>query len=155
MTSDEYEAEQKAIKEKEDADNAKRLKEEPKRIAKYIKDNNIMEKPQPSGLYYIEKQAGDGESVQDGDLVAVHYSIYNLDNQLIESSYDYGQPLPFVYGGDQMIAGIEEAVGYMRVGGKARIVVPSRLGFGDITIDESLPANTPLVIDLEFVDLQR
>lgn len=155
MTSDEYEAEQKAIKEKEDVDNAKRLKEEPKRIAKYIKDNNITEKPQPSGLYYIEKQAGDGDSVQDGDLVAVHYSIYNLDNQLIESSYDYGQPLPFVYGGDQMIAGIEEAVGYMRVGGKARIIVPSRLGFGDITIDESLPANTPLVIDLEFVDLQR
>ena len=135
MTSDEYEAEQKAIKEKEDADNAKRLKEEPKRIAKYIKDNNITEKPQPSGLYYIEKQAGDGDSVQDGDLVAVHYSIYNLDNQLIESSYDYGQPLPFVYGGDQMIAGIEEAVGYMRVGGKARIIVPSRLGFGDVTID--------------------
>lgn len=155
MTSDEYEAEQKAIKEKEDADNAKRLKEEPKRIAKYIKDNNITEKPQPSGLYYIEKQAGDGDSVQDGDLVAVHYSIYNLDNQLIENSYDYGQPLPFVYGGDQMIAGIEEAVGYMRVGGKARIIVPSRLGFGDVTIDESLPANTPLVIDLEFVDLQR
>ena len=155
MTSDEYEAEQKAIKEKEDADNAKRLKEEPKRIAKYIKDNNITEKPQPSGLYYIEKQTGDGDSVQDGDLVAVHYSIYNLDNQLIESSYDYGQPLPFVYGGDQMIAGIEEAVGYMRVGGKARIIVPSRLGFGDVTIDESLPANTPLVIDLEFVDLQR
>ena len=155
MTSDEYEAEQKAIKEKEDADNAKRLKEEPKRIAKYIKDNNITEKPQPSGLYYIEKQAGDGDSVQDGDLVAVHYSIYNLDNQLIESSYDYGQPLPFVYGGDQMIAGIEEAVGYMRVGGKARIIVQSRLGFGDVTIDESLPANTPLVIDLEFVDLRR
>lgn len=155
MTSDEYEAEQKTIKEKEDADNAKRLKEEPKRIAKYIKDNNITEKPQPSGLYYIEKQAGDGDSVQDGDLVAVHYSIYNLDNQLIENSYDYGQPLPFVYGGDQMIAGIEEAVGYMRVGGKARIIVPSRLGFGDVTIDESLPANTPLVIDLEFVDLQR
>ena len=155
MTSDEYEAEQKAIKEKEDAANAKRLKEEPKRIAKYIKDNNITEKPQISGLYYIEKQVGEGDFVQEGDLVAVHYSIYNLDNQLIESSYDYGQPLPFVYGSDQMIAGIEEAIGYMRVGGKARIVVPSRLGFGDITIDESLPANIPLVIDLEFVDLQR
>lgn len=155
MTSDEYEAEQKAIKEKEDAANAKRLKEEPKRIAKYIKDNNITEKPQISGLYYIEKQVGEGDFVQEGDLIAVHYSIYNLDNQLIESSYDYGQPLPFVYGSDQMIAGIEEAIGYMRVGGKARIVVPSRLGFGDITIDESLPANTPLVIDLEFVDLQR
>lgn len=155
MTSDEYEAEQKAIKEKEDTANAQRLKEEPKRIAKYIKDNNITEKPQLSGLYYIETQVGEGDSVQNGDFVAVHYSIYNLDNQLVECSYDYGQPLPFIYGDGQMIPGIEEAISYMRVGGKARIVVPSRLGFGDITIDESLPANTPLVIDLELVDLQR
>ncbi len=155
MTSDEYEAEQKSIKEKEDAANAKRLQEEPQKISKYVKDNNITEKPQLSGLYYIETQAGIGDSVQKGDLVAVHYSMYTFDNQLIESSYDYGQPLPFVYGDNQMIAGIEEALGYMRVGGKSRIIVPSRLGFGDIKIDEDLPANTPLVIDLEFVDLQR
>lgn len=155
MTSDEYEAEQKAIKEKEDADNFKRLQEEPKKIAKYIEDNNITAKPQASGLYYIEIQSGEGDSVLNGDMVAVHYSIYNLDGQLIESSYDYGQPLPFVYGGNQMIAGIEEAVGYMRVGGKSRIIVPSELGFGDITIDDDLPANSTLVIDLEFVDLQR
>ena len=65
-------------------------------------------------------------------------------------------PLPFVYGvGDQMIAGIDEAVGYMKVGGKSRIIVPSVLGFGDIEIDEKLPANSTLVIDLEFVDIQR
>lgn len=155
MTSDEYEAEQMAIKAKEDADNAKRLQEEPQRIVKYIKDNDITVKPQLSGLYYIEIRVGEGVPVQNGDLVAIHYSIYNLDNQLIESSYDYGQPLPFIYGDGQMIPGIEEAVGYMKVGGKARIVVPSKLGFGDIKIDDDLPANTPLVIDLEMVDLQK
>ena len=155
MTSDEYEAEQMAIKAKEDADNAKRLQEEPQRIVKYIKDNDITVKPQLSGLYYIEIRVGEGVPVQNGDLVAIHYSIYNLDNQLIESSYDYGQPLSFIYGDGQMIPGIEEAVGYMKVGGKARIVVPSKLGFGDIKIDDDLPANTPLVIDLEMVDLQK
>lgn len=155
MTSDEYEAEQKALQEQETVENAKRLKEESQRIAKYVKDNNIKVKPQASGLYYIETQMGDGETVQDGDLVAVHYSIYNIDNQLIESSYDYGQALPFVYGGNQMIAGIEEAVGYMRVGGKARIIVPSELGFGDVKIDVNLPAHSTLIIDLELVDLQK
>ena len=99
--------------------------------------------------------SGSGDSVKYGDLVYVHYTIYNIDGKLIESSYDYNMPLPFVYGDNQMIAGIEEAVGYMKVGGKSRIVVPSRLGFGDIEIDDNLPANTALVIDLEFVDLQR
>ena len=155
MTSDEYEEEQKVLKEREDAENAKRLQGEAQRIAKYVNDNNITEKPQQSGLYYIEIQAGEGDSVQLGDLVAVHYSIYNMDDLLIESSYDYNQPLPFVYGDNQMIPGIEEAVGYMKVGGKSRIIVPSKLGFGDIKIDDNLPANSALVVDLELVDIQR
>ena len=155
MTSDEYEAEQKMIQEKESAENAKRLKEEPQRIAKYLKDNNINVEPKGSGLFYIETLAGKGDSVQNGDMVSVHYSIYNIDDRLIESSYDYNQPIPFIYGENQMIPGIEEAVGYMRVGGKSRIIVPSQLGFGDIKIDENLPANSALIIDLELVDLQR
>ena len=155
MTSDEYEAEQKVLQEQEDAENAKRLQEEAKRIAKYVKDNNITENPKASGLYYIPTRLGNGDSVQIGDMVSVHYSIYNIDEQLIESSYDYAQPLPFVYGDKQMISGIEEAVGYMKVGGKARIIVPSVLGFGDIKIDENLPANSILIIDLELVDVTR
>ena len=155
MTSDEYEAEQKVIAENAKADATKRLQGESQKIAKYIKDNNITVQPQSSGLYYIETQTGSGDSVKYGDLVYVHYTIYNIDGKLIESSYDYNMPLPFVYGDNQMIAGIEEAVGYMKVGGKSRIVVPSRLGFGDIEIDDNLPANTALVIELEFVDLQR
>lgn len=155
MTSDEYEAEQKMIQEKESAENAKRLKEEPQRIAKYLKDNNINIEPKESGLYFIETFGGNGDSVQNGDMVSVHYSIYNVDNKLIESSYDYNQPIPFIYGENQMIPGIEEAVGYMKVGGKSRIIVPSQLGFDDIKIDENLPANSTLIIDLELVDLQR
>ena len=95
------------------------------------------------------------EDGQSGDMVAVHYSIYNVDNKLIESSLEYGEPIPFIYGAGQMIPGIEEAVGYMSVGGKSRIIVPSQLGFGNIKIDDNLPANSILIIDLELVDLQR
>ncbi len=154
MTSDEYEAEQKSILEKEEAENLKRLQEEPQKIAKYIKANNITTKPQPSGLYYLETEVGTGDSVKKGDMAIVHYVIYNIDNMMIESSYEYGEPIPFIFGEKQMIPGIEEAVGYMKVGGKARIIVPSQLGFGDIKIDENLPANSTLIIDLELVDLQ-
>lgn len=155
MSSDEYEEEQAIMMEKEESENTKRLEEEPMRIAKYIKDNNITMKPKESGLYYIETQVGTGKSTADGDIAIVHYCIYNLDGMLIESSYDYNQPIPFVFGQNQMIPGIEEAIGYMKVGGKARIIVPSQLGFGDIKIDDNLPANSTLVIDLELVDLQR
>lgn len=155
MTSDEYEAEQKLLMEKEAAENAKRLKEEPEKIAKYIKENDIKVKPKESGLYYIETEVGEGDSVLAGDMVSVHYSINNIDGDLIESSYEYGQPIIFIYGENQMVPGIEEAVGYMRLGGKSRIIVPSKLGFGDVKIDDNLPANSALVIDLELVDLHR
>ena len=86
-----------------------------KEIAKYVDDNKISIEPKESGLYYIETQIGTGDSVKNGDMVVVHYTIYNIDGQLIESSYDYNQPIPFVFGQNQMIPGIEEAVGYMKV----------------------------------------
>lgn len=155
MTSDEYENEQRELMEEEERLKKQRLEEEPYKIAKYLKDNNIDVLPKPSGLYFVEKEIGDGSYVQSGDLVLVHYTIYNLDGKMIESSYDFEQPLPFVYGDNQMLAGIEEAVGYMRVGGKCKIIAPSNLGFGDIDIDENLPANSAVVIDLALVDLQR
>lgn len=155
MTSDEYDAELRLINEENERKKAERLQKEPQEIAKYLKDNNIEVKPKMSGLYYIDEVLGKGENVQHGDLVSVHYVIYNLDNEVIESSYEYGEPLHFVYGENQMIAGIEEAVGYMKVGGKCKIIVPSQLGFGDIDIDEKLPANSTIIVELEFVDLQR
>jgi FKBP-type peptidyl-prolyl cis-trans isomerase len=43
----------------------------------------------------------------------------------------------------------------MKVGGKARIIVPSVLGFGDIKIDDNLPANSILIVDLELVEIQK
>lgn len=153
MTSDEYEAEQKAIMEKEAAINAKRIQEEPIVISNYLKNNNINVAPTSSGLYFMETKPGNGDSVKLGDVVSIHYSIYNLEDQLVESSYVYGQPLKFVYGNSQMIPGIEEAVSYMKAGGSARIIVPSALGFGEIEISDELPAYSTLVIDLELVGL--
>ena len=108
--------------------------------------------------------SGNSGGGNDGNLMGIYnpekkikkiseYVIYNIDNMMIESSYEYGEPIPFIFGEKQMIPGIEEAVGYMKVGGKARIIVPSQLGFGDIKIDENLPANSTLIIDLELVDL--
>ena len=154
MTAEEYEEEQNLMMEQEEKENEKRLQEEPKKIAKYLKSHNINVEPTESGLYYIETQAGDGDVANVGDNVSINYSIYNLDDVLIESSEDYGQTLDFVVGNNDMLPAIEEAVGYMKVGGKSRIVVPSRLGFGNIKIDDNLPANTAIVIDLELVDLQ-
>lgn len=155
MTSDEYEVEEKALKEKEERDNLERLKNESDMIIKYVTDNNITVKPSLTGLYYLEKNAGNGESVDTGNTVTINYCIYNINEVLVESSYEAGVPLSFIYGNNEMIPGIEEAVGKMKVGGKSRIIVPSSLGFGDVAINKNLPAYSTLIIDLELVDLKK
>lgn len=63
--------------------------------------------------------------------------------------------MQFVYGAGEMVPGIEEALANMRVGGKATIIVPSTMGFGDVAIDKELPANSTVIFDLELIDVQK
>ena len=154
LTQEEYDKEQQRLRELEEAENQKRLEEEPERIAKFVKDHNVNVAPSPTGVYYLEIKAGDGESVEKGDLVYLHYNLYNIEDKLIETSYE-GDPLVFYYGSDQMVPGIEEALKNMRVGGKATIIVPSTMGFGDVAIDKELPANSTVIFDLDLVEVQK
>ena len=130
------------------------MQEEPERIAKFVKDHNVNVEPSPSGVYYLEIKPGDGASVEEGDLVYLHYNLYNIDDKLIETSYN-GEPLVFYYGTKEMVPGIEEALKNMRVGGKSTIIVPSQMGFGDVAIDKELPANSTVIFDLDLVDVQK
>lgn len=154
LSWEEYQEEQKKLQEAEEAENLKRLAEEPARIEKFVKDHNIKVAPSETGLYYLEIVKGNGAIVEAGDMVAVHYNMYNIEDQLIESSYGT-DPLVFVYGSGNMVPGIEEALGNMRVGGRATIIVPSTIGFGDVAIDKQLPANSTVIFDLELIDVQK
>lgn len=153
-TVQEYEDYQKELRAAEDAENQKRLEEEPARIEKFVKDHNVNVAPSASGVYYLEIEKGTGAYVEEGDIVTIHYNLYNIEDKLIETSY-YGEPMVFVYGTGDMVPGIEEALEKMRVGGKATIIVPSPMGFGNVAIDEELPANSTVIFDLELIDVQK
>ena len=154
LTQEEYEAEQKKKYEAEEAANQKRLEEEPARIEKFIKEHNVNVAPSASGVYYLEIETGDGPVVDNGDIVTIHYNLYNIEDKLIESSFG-SDPLQFVYGNNEMVPGIEEALGNMRVGGKATLIIPSTMGFGDVAIDKELPANSTVIFDIELIDVQK
>ena len=154
MTLEEYEAEEKARKDSEKAEGLKRLAEEPANIAKFVKEHDVNVAPSETGVYYLEILAGSGDFVEEGDMVSIYYNMYNTDDKLIDSNYG-AEPLSFVYGSGDMVPGIDEAVGQMRVGGKATIIVPSDMGFGDIAVDEALPAYSIVIFDLELVDVQK
>ena len=153
-TQAEYENYQKEQYEAEDAENQKRLEEEPARIEKFVKDHNVQVTPSETGVYYLEITKGTGPIVDIGDMVSMHYNLYNIEDKLIETSYG-AEPMQFIYGRGEMVPGIEEALEYMRVGGKATIIVPSTMGFGDVAIDKELPANSTVVFDIELIDVQK
>ena len=124
-------------------------------ISDYVEKNGITETPTESGLYIINEEEGSGEMAQWGETVKVHYIIHNLKGDFVESSYDY-DPLPFTIGQGEMILAIEEAVMTMKEGAKVRLVTPSSLAFGEYVIDEELlPAYSPMVIDLELVEIVK
>ena len=154
MTLEEYEAEERAREEAERAASLKRLEEEPANMAKFLKDHNVNVEPTASGIYYLEIAKGAGNSAEDGDLVSIYYNMYNTADKLVDSNYG-NEPLSFVCGSGQMVPGIDEVVRMMREGGKATIIVPSQMGFGDIAVDEALPANSIVIFDLELVEVQK
>lgn len=146
---------QKAIEEAKQAAEKERLKnKESQAIANYIKSNNITEQPTQSGLYILNREEGEGAVAQWGDEVAVHYVLRNLKDEPIESSYDYGRPMVFTVGGGEMIHAIDEALMTMAPGAKVTLLTPSELAFGEFDLGESLPPYSPLIIDLELVEIK-
>jgi len=138
-----------------EANKQQRISIENEMIKAYLKKNSIDETPTESGIYIIRDVEGTGDIAQWGDVVAVHYVLYNLDGEQIESSYDFEEPMRFKLGQGEMIPCIEEALMTMAPGARVTVVSPSELAFGEYTIhEELLPAYSPLVIDLELVAIE-
>jgi FKBP-type peptidyl-prolyl cis-trans isomerase FkpA len=121
----------------------------------YIAENAIATAPMASGLYYIENKKGTGAAVERGNTVRVHYKGALLDGRVFDSSYDRDEPLEFSIGTGQVIPGWDEGIGYMKVGGKAQLIVPSQLAYGGQAPPGSIitPYST-LVFDVELISVK-
>ena len=107
----------------------------------------------PSGLQYEDLVVGEGASPKKGDRVEVHY-VGTLENgPQFDSSRDRGQPFVFQLGVGQVIAGWDEGVASMKVGGKRKLVVPPELGYGSRGIGP-IPGNATLVFEVELLGIK-
>jgi len=120
-------------------------------IDKYIADNKITVAPTASGLYYIETQKGKGPTAKAGDLVTVQYKGMLFDGKEFDSSYGRPEPFKFILGQQQVIAGWDEALQLMAKGGKAKIILPSSIAYGERGAGP-IPPFSPLVFEVELVD---
>ena len=141
-------------KKKAEAKKAGAKNAEPGLIQKYLKDNNITVKPTASGLYYIEKSKGTGVQPTVGKKVFVHYRGTLLNGKKFDASRDRGdQPFEIELGKGQVIKGWDEGIAMMRKGGKATLIIPSAIAYGDRDMGEITPYST-LVFEVELIDVK-
>jgi peptidylprolyl isomerase len=107
-----------------------------------------------SGLEYIEITVGTGPSPQRGDTVQVHYTGTFPDGRKFDSSVDRGQPFEFRLGMGQVIEGWDEGVALMKVGGKAKLITPPQLAYGEMGAAGVIPPNATLHFDVELLAIR-
>ncbi|WP_353777890.1 peptidylprolyl isomerase [Winogradskyella sp. 3972H.M.0a.05] len=107
-----------------------------------------------SGLRYQIIQKGDGKSAEKGKMVSVHYKGQLADGTVFDSSYKRNQPLDFQVGVGQVIPGWDEGICLLNVGDKARLVIPSDLGYGSRGAGGVIPPDATLVFDVELMDVK-
>ncbi len=105
-----------------------------------------------SGLMYYDIVEGDGEEATEGSSVTVNYTGWLTNNVKFDSSLDSGQPFTFTLGTGGVIAGWDEGVVGMKVGGKRQLVIPAELGYGE-TGGGIIPPNATLIFEVELLEV--
>ena len=112
----------------------------------------------PDGLKYTDTKLGDGAIATAGNKVSVHYTGWlskdGAKGAKFDSSVDRGQPFDFTLGAQQVIAGWDEGVAGMKVGGTRTLIIPPELGYGVRGAGGVIPPNATLIFDVDLLKVQ-
>ena len=112
----------------------------------------------PSGLQYEDTVVGEGEVATAGQDVTVHYTGWLYEDgertTKFDSSKDHGAPFVFELGDGMVIAGWDEGVQGMKVGGSRQLVIPPDLGYGPRGAGGVIPPNAPLLFEVEVLRIE-
>ena len=107
-----------------------------------------------SGLEYIEIEPGTGAQAENGKVVNVHYTGKFQDGKVFDSSHSRGEPISFPLGKGNVIKGWDEGIALMKVGGKAQLIIPPNLAYGESGAAGVIPPNATLIFDVELVSIK-
>ncbi|ALG67667.1 FKBP-type peptidyl-prolyl cis-trans isomerase [Beggiatoa leptomitoformis] len=104
-----------------------------------------------SGLIYEDTVVGTGAEAVAGKKVSVHYSGWLTNGQPFDSSKQRNEAFQFILGGRQVIAGWDEGVQGMKIGGTRKLTIPPQLGYGARGAGGVIPPNATLIFEVELL----
>jgi peptidylprolyl isomerase len=111
-----------------------------------------------SGLKIVDTQEGTGATPKSGQICVVQYTGWLYENgekgKKFDSSLDRNQPFSFPLGQHRVIAGWDEGIATMKVGGKRTLIIPPDLGYGARGAGGIIPPGATLIFDVELVDVK-
>lgn len=140
---------------------------EPVLLNDYLKRMKIKAKPQKSGLYFIELRKGKGKKIAEGDSVRFNYAAFFVDGRLFDTNIEdtakyynlYSakaiyRPVDCKFGTNRFIKGFEEGLSMMSKGGKAKLVIPSEIGYGEEGYEGKVVPYATLIYEVEILKVK-
>ena len=106
-----------------------------------------------SGLEIEDQIVGDGDEAVAGQMVEVHYTGWLTDGTKFDSSHDRSQTFSFKLGAGQVIAGWDQGVAGMKIGGTRKLTIPPELGYGAGGAGQMIGPNSALIFEVELVSI--
>jgi len=120
-------------------------------LQEYLKHNKITQRPTESGLIFIQTSPGKGPKLMAGQTIRCHLTGKLLDGQVFESTLGR-DPEVITVGSPELIDGLNEALLMMSPGGKAKVILPSSIGFGESDISSPIPPFSTLIFELNVLN---
>ncbi len=162
MDYEEYDRHMAALEEQEriafEQQQKEQFSKDKKLIHEYASEHRLRTKRLPSGVSYSLKKKGKGALPKKGDKITFHYEGFLLDDKIFDSSYNRKEAFSFQFGNGEAIQGLEEALHYFKKGSEGWILIPSKLAYGPLEIDEEgtfIPGNSVLVFKVKVLKLSQ
>ena len=147
QTDSEIQAEQHAMLEQMKA-------EEQLALSSFIEANQATINQKASGLIMVEEKVGKGALPKEGDVLKLNFSVGTLDGQMLFSTFERNEPMDVTFGEQFDTQGFDEGIGYIKKGGRSKLIVPSNLAFDSLGRGQIVAPYTTLVYDVEVLNIR-